>query len=398
MTEPRSLPAPSEQPAASAAAIVAGRIFLLDNPRYADHVPPFLAASRSGLALSGKGSNARACALWGRSGGVLLADPGAYLDRVATEDAPFALPDSDGALFGGDLDTVLEGQRNSHAAVAMTPSLYIQAGDSPAFKALVRHAQAIERDDVIVVIAVALPWLTQTQYLGQLIAGLQRIRHPKAIMFGAQKNPFDAAGAIENFRQLLAETTGVGLWRADVPAAFDCLAYGGAFAAIGAGGSLRHLVPADEKPDANHPAAHTPSVLLPSMLRYSVGRFIADKYANTAAPRCQCVVCRGASLDRFDSLNGDVRSLAHAHNAAVWTSWLPDLFGHAAATDGQIRWRNRCRAAVDEQENENIRLRQKGAFKPSPALKKLATLPVTGEATTYGPAGKPLPRTASRPR
>ena len=179
MTEPRSLPAPGEQPAASAAAIVAGRIFLLDNPRYADHVPPFLAASRSGLALSGKGSNARACALWGRSGGVLLADPGAYLDQVATEDAPFALPDSDGALFGGDLDTVLDGQRNSHAAVAMTPSLYIQAGDSPAFKALVRHAQAIERDDVIVVIAVALPWLTQTQYLGQLIAGLQRIRHPR---------------------------------------------------------------------------------------------------------------------------------------------------------------------------------------------------------------------------
>ena len=165
MTEPRSLPAPGEQPAASAAAIVAGRIFLLDNPRYADHVPPFLAASRSGLALSGKGSNARACALWGRSGGVLLADPGAYLDRVATEDAPFALPDSDGALFGGDLDTVLEGQRHCHAAVAMTPSLYIQAGDSAAFKALVRHAQAIERDDVIVVIAVALPWLTQTQYL-----------------------------------------------------------------------------------------------------------------------------------------------------------------------------------------------------------------------------------------
>lgn len=293
MTEPRSLPASSEQPVASAAAIVAGRIFLLDNPRYTNHMPPFLAAGRSGLALSGKGSNARTCALWGRSGGVLLSDPSAYLDQLATEDAPFTLPGSDSALFGGDLDAVLDGQLDSHAAAAMTPSRYVQAGDSPAFKALVRHAQAIARDDVIVVIAVALPWLTKPQYLGQLIAGLQRIRHPKAIMFGAQRNPFDAAGAIANFRQLLAETTGVGLWRADVPAAFDCLAYGGAFAAIGAGGSLRHLVPADEKPDANHPAAHTPSVLLPSMLRYSEGRFIADKYANTPAPRCTCVVCRG---------------------------------------------------------------------------------------------------------
>ena len=80
---------------------------------------------------------------------------------MATEDEPFALPDSDGALFGGDLDAVLNGQRNSHAAAAMTPSRYIQAGDSAAFKALVRHAQAIERDDVIVAVAVALPWLTQ---------------------------------------------------------------------------------------------------------------------------------------------------------------------------------------------------------------------------------------------
>ena len=191
---------------------------------------------------------------------------------------------------------------------AITPSRYIQAGDSAAFKALVRQAQAIERDDVIVAVPVALPWLTKQQYLAQLIAGLQRIRHPKAIMFGAQKNPFDVAGAIPNFRRLLAETTNVGLWRADVLAAFDCLAYGGAFAAIGAGGSLRHLVPADEKPDADNPAIHTPAVLLPSMLRYSQGRFIANKYANIPAPRCSCVVCGGASLDRFDSLSGEVRA------------------------------------------------------------------------------------------
>ena len=195
-------------------------------------------------------------------------------------------------------------------------------------------------------------------------------------MFGAQKNPFDAAGAIPNFRRLLAETTNVGLWRADVLAAFDCLAYGGAFAAIGAGGSLRHLVPADEKPDADNPVVHTPAVLLPSMLRYSQGRFIANKYANTPAPRCSCVICGGASLDRFDSLSGEVRATAHAHNAAVWTSWLSDLFGHATDSERQLWWRGFCTAALDAHEHENTRLRQKGAFKPSPALKKLATLPV----------------------
>jgi len=383
MTESPALPAPDTQSTTPATAVLAGRIFLLDDPRYTQHVPSFLAPGRSGLALGGNGSNAKAKAIWRQSAVPLLSDPAAYLDQVATDDEPFALPGTDGALFGSDLDSLLDGQRQCHAIAAITPSRYIQAGHSAAFKALVRQAQAIERDDVIVTVPVALPWLTKQQYLPQLIAGLQRIRHPKALMFGAQKNPFDVAGAIPNFRRLLAETTNVGLWRADVLAAFDCLAHGGAFAAIGAGGSLRHLVPADEKPEADNPVIHTPAVLLPSMLRYSQGRFIANKYANIPAPRCSCVVCGGASLDRFDSLSGEVRATAHAHNAAVWTSWLSGLFGHAADSGRQLWWRGFCTAALDAHEHENARLRQKGAFKPSPALKKLATLPVPAEAESY---------------
>jgi hypothetical protein len=379
MTEPFALPGPSRQPTTSAGATMVGRIFLLDNPRYIHRLPPFLAVDRSGLVLCGRGSHAKSDAIWRQSTSPLLIDPAAYLNQVATEAEPFALPEGDGALFGSDLDAVFDGQRQCNAAAAITPSRYVQAGDSPAFKALVHQAQEIERNDVIVAVPVALPWLTKKQYLPQLIAGLQRIAHPKAVMFGAQKNPFDVAAATANFRRLLAETTNVGLWRADVPAAFDCLAHGGAFAAIGAGGSLRHLIPADEKPDADNPMAHTPAVLLPSMLRYVRGRIIAEKYANTPAPRCECAVCDGASLDRFDSLNGDVRAEAHAHNAAVWTGWLSDLFDHATERERQQWWRGFCKAALDSHEQENIRLRQSNAFKPAPALKKLATLPLPGE-------------------
>ena len=98
------------------------------------------------------------------------------------------------------------------------------------------------------------------------------------------------------------------------------------------------------KPDADDPMIHTPAVLLPSMLRYSQGRVIANKYANTPAPRCSCVICKGASLDRFDSLSGQVRATAHAHNAAVWTSWLSDLFGHATDSERQLWWRGICQA------------------------------------------------------
>jgi hypothetical protein len=378
MTKPFAIPGTGQRLTTSATAAVAGRIFLLDNPKFIHQVPPFLAADRSGMVLCGKGSNAKVDAISRQSTNPLFSDPAAY-NQVATTDEPFALPKCDGALFGSDLNAILQGQRQCHATAAITPSRYVQAGDSAAFKALVRHARAIERDDVIIAVPVALPWLTQKQYLPQLIAGLQRIPHPKAIMLGAQKNPFDVAAATTNFRHLLAETTNVGLWRTDVPSAFDCLAHGGTFAAIGAGGSLRHLIPADEKPDAHNPMAHTPAVLLPSMLRYTRGRIIAQKYANTPAPRCDCPVCDGASLDRFDSLSGEVRAIAHAHNAAVWTGWLSDLFNHTTDTARQQWWRGFCRAAVDAHEQENARLRQKDAFKPSPALKKLATLPFTGE-------------------
>jgi hypothetical protein len=381
MTEPLGVPGPGMQPTTSATATVAGRIFLLDNPRFAHQAPP-LAADHSGLVLCGTGSGAKAGDIWRQSPSPLLIDPGAYVSQCATADDPYALPASDDALFGGDLDAVLQGQRQCHAAAAITPSRYVQAGDSAAFKALVRQSAAIERDDVIVTVPVALPWLTQQQYLPQLIAGLQRIKHPKAIMFGAQQNPFDVAAAIPNLRLLLAETTNVGLWRADVPAAFDCLAHGGAFAAIGAGGSLRHLVPADEKPYADNPRAHAPAVLLPAMLRYVRGQIIAQMYASTPAPHCGCQVCGGASLNRFNSFNGEVRAEAHTHNAAVWTGWLSDLFGHGSHAERQLWWRGLCKAAVDFHELENARLRRANAFKPSRALRKLATLPLPHEAAS----------------
>ncbi len=378
MTKPFAIPGTGQRPTTSATAAVTGRIFLLDNPKFIHQVPPFLADDRSGMVLCGKGSNAKVDAISRQSTSLLLSDPAAY-NQVATVDEPFALPKCEGALFGSDLDAILQGQRQCQATATITPSRYVQAGDSAAFKALVGRARTIDRDDVIVAVPVALPWLTQKQYLPQLIAGLQRIPHPKAIMLGAQKNPFDVAAATMNFRHLLTETTNVGLWRTDVLGAFDCLAHGGTFAAIGAGGSLRHLIPADEKPDADNPMAHTPAVLLPSMLRYTRGRIIAQKYANTPAPRCDCPICDGTSLDRFDSLSGEVRAIAHAHNAAVWTRWLSDLFNHTTDSERQQWWRGFCRVAVNAHEQENARLRQKGAFKPSPALKKLATLPFAGE-------------------
>jgi hypothetical protein len=358
----------------TAATMVADRVFLLNSAKYNDPPPPFLSTTRSGLAVCGANAHIKIAQMSRTAAVPLIADSGACTRLpLATVDAPVALPDSDGTLFGADINMVLQGQRDGGAAVAFLPTRYVQAGDSKAFKALVAQTWAIERDDVIVAVPVAIAWLKSKQYLPQLIALLNQIPHPKAVMFGQQKNPFDTMTAILNFRRLLAETTSVGLWRADVLAAFDCMAHGGAFAAIGAGGSLRHLVPADEPADGR---SGTPSVLLPELLVYTTGKMIADRYANTPAPRCDCPVCGGAALDRFNSKDEEVRVEAHAHNAAAWTGWLGDLLGQNTLDERQRWWRAFCQAALDAQDLESIRLGQANAFKAaSSQLKTLAALP-----------------------
>jgi hypothetical protein len=307
-------------------------------------------------------------------GSILVIDQAAYETEAATDDEPFALPE--GRLFGNGLHDVLQQQLDCGADVALTPTRYVHADDADALKGVMRAAQAIERNDVIVTVPVAITWL-RDEYLPQLIEILRRIPHPKALILGGQYNPLDAfAAAPKNLRRLVKELRDVGLWRTDL-AAFDCMAYGGLFGAIGAGGSLRHLPPEDEEPQSsNFPGAHFPSVLVPDLLSFVRADSLANRYANALPPRCPCPFCHGSPLDRFNRRDGATRAAAHAHNAATWNSWLPDLFGHQSLGDRQDWWKNRCTVAIDEHEAENVRIRQPGAFKPKRFLRAWASLPI----------------------
>jgi hypothetical protein len=362
--------------AGTAAQKVAERVLLLDRPRYVDSAPAHLDPDHGGLVLCGQHAGGRARELR-RAGyeSILVIDQAAYETEAASADEPFALPE--GRLFGEDLDDVLQGQLGCGADVAVTPTRYIRPGDADALKAVMRAARAIERSDVMVIVPVAITWL-RDEYLRQLMAVLKRIPHPKALILGGQYNPLDAfANAPRNLRQVAQEVADLGLWRTDL-AAFDCIAYGGLFAAIGAGGSVRHLIPEDEEPQSSSfPGAYLPSVLVPDLLRYSRADWLATKYANTLPPRCPCAVCDGSLLDRFNRGDGETRAAAHAHNAATWSSWLPDLFDHQSPGDRQLWWRNRCKGAVEAHEAENARIQQPGAFKPPRALRAWATLPVS---------------------
>jgi hypothetical protein len=364
--------------ATTAARQLRERVLLLDRPCYVDRAPPYLDPDHGGLVLCGQnaGRQARQLRLMGYQG-LLVIDPAAYERAAASTDEPFALP-PEGRLFGASLEEVLQEQLDCGANLAMTPTRYVHAGEADALKAVMRAAQSIQRNDFIVTVPVAVAWLRDESLL-QLAAVLKEIPQPKALILGGHYDPMDTANAPKNLRYLAQEVRGLGLWRTDL-AAFDCIAYGGLFAAIGAGGSLRHLTPQDEKPQASS-FPHWPAVLVPDLLNFVRADSLARRYANTPPPRCSCQVCNDSFLDRFNHLGSEARAEAHAHNAATWSSWLPDLFDHQSLGDRQLWWKNRCRAAVDNHEVENARIQQPRAFKPTPALKAWATLPLSQAAS-----------------
>lgn len=375
------------------------RVFLLDRPRFVDQYPRYLGPNcldpgHGGLVLCGEGAPARArdLRLAGFTG-ALVEDPAAYEKQVATKQAPFDLPEGDG-LFEIELEDVLKAQIERGADWAMTPSRYILSGDSPALKALVKRAREIAFENVIVVVAASIGWLNR-DFRGQFTAALQSIGYPVALALGGQYNPLRKfADAPEHLRDLLQEVPGVGLWRTDL-AAFDMLAYGGSFAAIGAGGSLRHLVPAGEKAESSKPFPHYPSVLVPDLLRFTTADTLADIYADTDPPPCPCLVCGGKlNLEAFHSLKAPGRAAAHAHNAATWTTWLPEILAYPRLADRQSWWRGRCQDAVQSHDEENERIGQPGRLKPPTVVAKWAKLPTREQPTT---PPSPSQHHASRP-
>lgn len=385
MTEPPVRSSPTDRRTAVARAVY-GRVLLFAKPQHVRNVPPFLDRSRSGFGLCGpKAGEVLGKLRQGGYDGLLLADPSAYdgkkTGKAATEDEPFDLPPD--RLFGGDINTVLQDQFDRGATVGVVPSRFVHAGHTGALKSLVEGAQSIERDDVIVPVPVDAVWL-RDEFVNKLIAWLRRIPHAKGLALGSQGNPTDFAAATRNLRTVMGEVPDLGIWRGDVPTAFDCIAHGAAFAVIGAGGSLRHVIPPDEEAESRRPFNHTPSVFMRDMLRYSMGEYIADRYADSRAPRCPCPVCGGRGLEYFNSRRTEVRLAAQAHNALAWTHMLDDLFDHATVAERQRWWKGCCSSAVDCQKAESERLRQPGAFTPSVPLKKMASLPLASEVTAGG--------------
>jgi hypothetical protein len=186
-------------------------------------------ASRGGLVVSGASSLAAVQRL--RAGFpdlVLIPEPDAHTRRSATPEAPFGLPQADG-LFGVGLGEALDAQRAAGASVALTPTQFITAGDAPSLKAAVQTANRLDRQDALLLLPVAWPWVRDPD-VRQLVAAMLRSRHPVALALGADADPLDHKGVPDGLRRLAGDVAHLVLWRTDLTA-FDALSRGALSAA-----------------------------------------------------------------------------------------------------------------------------------------------------------------------
>ncbi|MFJ8275514.1 hypothetical protein ACIQ8G_35450 [Streptomyces sp. NPDC094154] len=301
---------------------------------------------RSGLVVSGPGAAAKVRKLREEGfTGPLLADPAVYTVAAASEDDPF--PDvSKGQLaFGDPLQLSLEEQvdHRAGATAAMTPTGYLYAEDSDALKAAVHQVLKLEDPHVFFSVPMDVGWL-RDDAVGQLIAWLNVVPNPKAVMLGGQMDPLAGfSQAVGNLKRLLAEVPGTALLRADL-AAFGALAHGAVFTAFGATSSVRHIVPPGQAAKRSTGGPNSPSVLLPELMDFFLGETLAKRFAAGLAPVCRCAACDGLVLDTFIDNHWQVP--AAAHNAAVLMEWLRTM--DAVEPAGRPAWwQQRCRRAVD---------------------------------------------------
>jgi hypothetical protein len=343
-----------------------------------------LPAQASGLALRGPKAGAQVRQLREEGfDGVLLIDTESYERAAATAEAPFVLPQDQDELVPVTLGQILQGQLDCGATAALTPTGYLRAGDSDALKSAANAAAALGRDDVMLSVPIDIAWLTEDN-IGPLIAVLARLAMPKAVYLGGQFDPLERyRAAVANLRRLVAEAGHVAVLRTDLTG-FDVLAHGAFAASIGTGGSLRHIVPFGERPQAVDTKDKSPSVLFSDLMAFFRGSKLAKRFANARPPMCSCSACDGRRLDTFVGRRD--AAAAHAHGVRVWGEWLADMLEQPTLADRAAWWRNRCAAAEASHQIVSAQIGQAGAFEPARPLKAWAALPAWPS-----PAGPPPP-------
>lgn len=314
---------------------------------------------------------------------VLLEQPNAHELREATPQVPFPFedePDPDvPALFDmrRTLQEYLDEQLRNGASLAILPTGSIAAEGFSTLTAVVKAANAIERDDVILHLPISYKWLSDPAARAKLTMAIQRSRHPVAISMAYKGDPASQSGVAEGLHAVLAVAGGnVLLWHADL-GALDALANGALGGAVGVTASKRHITAPGET--AYSPSMHdrSPNVLLPKHLRFGKSQDMSIKwFANGGEPTCDCGICDGRGLTRFTASGRSVLE-AHRHNLTVLTALHQRIL---ASGDRQACWADML-AEAEAAHTATALETQVMTFKPAGALKRWIELnPAPGTA------------------
>lgn len=219
-------------------------------------------------------------------------------------------------------------------------------------------------------LAVEYRWLTQEAHRARLIAELSDFGGPVGLMLSKDRDPLDSAKTVEGLITLLREVPKVAVLRCD-NGAIGALAFGAVGASIGLTGGTRHFPPPETGGYADL-SDNTPRLLVPSILAWWKGSrlsYMDDDWMF----RCNCSVCRGQSLTRFQ--DESLRHEAEAHSVAAWIQLAREVMSDPSGPERG--WIQRC-----EQANQALEeLEDSSGLVENPSRQLTAWLDVVGART-----------------
>lgn len=245
----------------------------------------------------------------------LVIEPHSVGGYIATASAPFEIPPAeDGQLFSPTLDSVLDDAIAHGSDIAITPTGQIAKGDSAALKAALTQANSLDRSDVIFLLNLAAGWLNDEFLRKQVVAVINRSKHPVALAFIDTKNPMGNGKRLRAYRRIFMESTGeVFAYRVDV-AGFDARAHGATGAAIGALPSARRVTPVGRGGQASDPTDLAPHMFVADLGRFAKSKMMRNVwFVSTPGFTCSCAICGGRPIDRLFHMPED-RDEGHLHN------------------------------------------------------------------------------------
>ena len=270
----------------------------------------------------------------------LVVEPRAMHKHWASAAEPFQF--TAGVLsLEGDLD-----QQRNLSDLAITPTGQIRVGDSDALKAALVEANKLDRHDTLFAIPAAAGWLSEPHYVKQLIAVINRSKHPVLLTFTHGTNPVGSMVRARAYRSIFQHATvPVLAYRADL-VGFDALAHGAIASAIGSYPSTRRLTPVGGRGSSIDPEDMSPHMLLGDMLRFVRSTYMRRVwFPSVSSIQCFCVICRGADVDRLHGSDPE-RRIGHNHNVVAIDELFSSYVGLNAAGRHAL-WRKQTAGALD---------------------------------------------------